>query len=88
MIIYYQYLQKYYTLIPSDAIVEADSDREKKLLNSRLVQLEANIKRKEESEQEMKSKLLETVAAVEKVNYSCLLYLPWLHLFYSNNLFS
>lgn len=51
----------------SEAIVEADSDREKKLLNSRLAQLEANLKLKDESEQEMKLKLLDTVAAVERV---------------------
>lgn len=56
-----------------ETAVEAEAEREKQLLNSRLAQLETNLRIKEESEQEIKSKLLETVSAVEKV-IKCLSY--------------
>lgn len=53
----------------SQVITDTETDKEKKLLSSRLAHLETTLKFKNESEHEMKAKLMETVTAVENVSF-------------------
>lgn len=48
---------------------ELEAERERKLLNSRIAQLESDLKIKESAELEVRNKLIEAVEAMEKVIY-------------------
>ncbi|GFR31659.1 cilia- and flagella-associated protein 58 [Trichonephila clavata] len=56
------------TTVPEkEKAFELEAERERKLLNSRISQLESELKIKDTSEMEVKAKLLETMAAMQKL---------------------
>ncbi|CAL1265770.1 unnamed protein product, partial [Larinioides sclopetarius] len=55
------------TIPEKEKAFELEAERERKLLNSRIFQLESDLKIKETTEMEIKSKLLETMEAMQKL---------------------